>query len=216
MSHRFDLLIFDWDGTLMDSAERIARCFCQAMVGCGLSPPEPAVIRRTIGLGVQEALTRLLPAASPTERAAVAAHYREHFLDLDATPTPLFPDVRTGLAALHARGYELAVATGKSRQGLHRAFMESDLGGLFKVSRCADETRAKPDPLMLTEILSVTGTDPARALMIGDTSYDMEMARHAGIPRVAVTYGVHEAQELQVHAPEACVDSFAALCAWLG
>lgn len=215
MPNRFDLLIFDWDGTLMDSAERIATCFSQALADSGWPLPPLVAIRRMIGLGVQEALARLLPAATDAQRARVAGRYREYFLHLDTTPTPLFPGVRAGLTALHARGYGLAVATGKSRQGLSRALLDSGLGPLFRISRCADETRSKPDPLMLTEILAATATDPARALMIGDTSYDMEMAQRAGIARVAVTYGVHDEQELCFHGPQACVDSFGALCAWL-
>ncbi len=215
MTRKYDLLIFDWDGTLMDSAERIVRCFQAAARECGLAPLADAAIRRTIGLGVKEALARILPHADDDTCAQVARCYREHFLHRDATPTPLFPGVEAGLRDCQRRGYRLAVATGKSRQGLEAAMGVSGLVALFAVSRCADETRSKPDPCMLNEILAHTGVAPERALMIGDTSYDLEMARCAGMDSVAVSYGVHERGDLMRHAPEACFDTFPAFCAWL-
>lgn len=215
MTAQYDLVIFDWDGTLMDSADKIVRCFQAAGRDCGLSTLRDETIRRTIGLGVTEALSRLLPDLDQAARAAVAARYREHFLNLNDTAMPLFPGVAQGLRDLRARGYRLAVATGKSRQGLEAAFAVSGLADLFCVSRCADETRSKPDPLMLTQILATTGVSANRALMVGDTSYDIEMAARAGIPSVAVTYGVHDQGELLVHGPVACFDVFAEFCAWL-
>lgn len=215
MTTRYDLLIFDWDGTLMDSADRIVRCFQAAGRDCGIQTLTDETIRRTIGLGVTEALSRLLPDSDQATRTAVAGRYREHFLHEDDTPMPLFPGVPSGLRDLRARGYQLAVATGKSRQGLEAAFRLSGLADLFGLSRCADETRSKPDPLMLTQILSTTGISAKRALMVGDTSYDIEMAARAGLESVAVTYGVHDRGELLVHGPVACFDAFSELCAWL-
>lgn len=215
MTTKYDLLIFDWDGTLMDSADKIVRCFQAAGRDCGLLALKDETIRRTIGLGVTEALSRLLPNADQAARAAVAARYREHFLHLNDTAMPLFPGVASGLRELPKRGYRLAVATGKSRQGLEAAFTVSGLADLFCVSRCADETRSKPDPLMLTQILATTGVSAARALMVGDTSYDIEMAARAGIDSVAVTYGVHDRADLLAHGPVACFDAFGELCAWL-
>jgi len=212
----YDLLIFDWDGTLMDSAERIAQSFHAAVRDCDLPAIEDSAIRQTIGLGVAEALARLLPARDQAQRAAVALRYREHFMRVSDVPTPLFPGVAAGLRGLAAQGYRLAVATGKSRAGLQAALIMSGTADLFCSTRCADETRSKPDPLMLYEILAQTGVDAARALMVGDTSYDMEMAARAQIDRVAVTYGVHDRAELLVHGPEACVDTFSDFRAWLG
>ncbi|HUW97729.1 MAG TPA: HAD-IA family hydrolase [Acidiferrobacter sp.] len=216
MANKYDLLIFDWDGTLMDSADKIVCCFQGAARDCGLSGLTDQAIRRTIGLGAAEALAQLLPEQDGAVRAAVAVRYREHFMRLNETPMPLFPGVQAGLLAFQKRGYTLAVATGKSRAGLRAALGMTGLTGLFSATRCADETQSKPDPLMLIEILAETGVDGARAIMIGDTSYDMEMAARAGIASAAVSYGVHERAELLAHGPAVCLDSFAELCAWFG
>ena len=215
MRKAYELLIFDWDGTLMDSAERIVRCFQAAAHDCGWRALADEAIRKTIGLGVAEALARLLPGEVDTRRRAIAARYREHFLRLNDTPTPLFPGVAAGLEGLRARGYRIAVATGKSRIGLDAALEASGTRALFCTTRCADETRSKPDPLMLHEILAETGVRAADALMVGDTSYDIEMAARAGIDSVAVTYGVHDLAELRIHEPRLCVQTFPELCAWL-
>ncbi len=215
MRKAYELLIFDWDGTLMDSAERIVRSFQAAAHDCGWYALADDAIRKTIGLGVAEALTQLLPGEAATRRQAIAARYREHFLHLNDTPTPLFPGVAAGLEDLRARGYKIAVATGKSRIGLDAALAASGTGGLFCVTRCADETRSKPDPLMLHEILAETGVPAAQALMVGDTSYDIEMSARAGIDSVAVAYGVHDPADLHIHGPRLCVETFAELCAWL-
>ncbi len=215
MAKAYELLIFDWDGTLMDSAERIVRCFQAAAHDCGWRALADEAIRKTIGLGVAEALARLLPGEADSRRGAIAARYREHFLRLNDTPTPLFPGVAAGLSDLRARGYRIAVATGKSRIGLDAALEASKTGALFCATRCADETRSKPDPLMLHEILAETGVRAADALMVGDTSYDIEMAARAGVDSVAVTYGVHDLTELRLHEPRLCVQTFPELCAWL-
>ena len=215
MPKAYELVIFDWDGTLMDSAERIVACFQAAAHDCGWRALADEAIRKTIGLGVAEALARLLPGEADSRRRAIAARYREHFLRLNDTPTPLFPGVAAGLKDLRARGYRIAVATGKSRIGLNAALEASQTGALFCTTRCADETRSKPDPLMLHEILAETGVQAADALMVGDTSYDIEMAARAGIDSVAVTYGVHDLAELRLHEPRLCVQTFPELCAWL-
>ncbi|MDA8361249.1 MAG: HAD-IA family hydrolase [Gammaproteobacteria bacterium] len=211
----YELLIFDWDGTLMDSADRIIACFRTAMTACGLSPLPPETIRSTIGLGVHEALARLLPDSSPERRLEVAHCYHEHFLFKDTTPSPLFADVERELARLREGGYQLAVATGKSRRGLDRALEISGLASLFVVSRCASETRSKPDPLMLKEILAETGVAANAALMVGDTTYDLEMAARARIDSVGVTYGCHARTDLLAHKPRVCIDTFAELGVWL-
>lgn len=215
MARQYDLLIFDWDGTLMDSVDKIVVCFQKAARDCSIGDLKDDAIRLTVGLGVTDALMRLLPTADTHTRAAVAERYREHFLFLDKSPMPLFPEVWSGLHDLRARGYRLAVATGKSRQGLDHALIESGTASLFQLTRCANETRSKPDPLMLTEILQETGIVVSRALMIGDTSYDMEMAQRIEMAGVAVTYGVHSRETLLAHNPRACFDSFSGLCQWL-
>ncbi|MHB1513383.1 MAG: HAD family hydrolase [Acidiferrobacter sp.] len=215
MLKEYKLLIFDWDGTLMDSAERIVRCFQAAARDCGLHMLTDDAIRRTIGLGVVEALARLLPDTDDQGRQAVAKRYREHFLHLNETPTPLFPGVARGLEGLHQQGYRMAVATGKSRIGLDAALAASGTGTLFCATRCADETRSKPHPRMLHEILEETRVGAEEALMVGDTSYDIEMAANAGMDSVAVGYGVHDLDELRVHRPRLCVQTFPELCAWL-
>lgn len=211
----YKLLIFDWDGTLMDSAERIVRCFQAAARDCGLDTLTDDAIRKTIGLGVVEALARILPDTNEGGRQAVATRYREHFLHLNETPTPLFPGVAEGLRDLRHRGYRLAVATGKSRVGLNAALHASGTDAIFCATRCADETRSKPHPRMLHEILEEAGVGAGEALMVGDTSYDIEMAANAGMDSVAVAYGVHDLAELLIHRPRLCVRTFPELCAWL-
>lgn len=215
MVKEYKLLIFDWDGTLMDSAERIVRCFQAAARDCGLDALTDESIRRTIGLGVVEALARILPDTNERGRQEVARRYREHFLHLNETPTPLFPGVAQGLQDLHRRGYRMAVATGKSRVGLNAALHASGTGTIFCTTRCADETHSKPHPRMLHEILEEVGVGAGEALMVGDTSYDIEMAANAGMDSVAVAYGVHDLAELLIHRPRLSVRTFPELCAWL-
>lgn len=214
-SKRYQLLIFDWDGTLMDSAEKIVRCFAHAAADCGLPDPGAERGARVIGLGLREAVCALFPQATEDLCRRIAERYREYFLELDDTPMPLFPGVREALPELRAVGYLLAVATGKSRRGLDRVLAETGTGPLFAVSRCADETRSKPDPHMLHEILDATGLSARDALMIGDTTYDMAMAAAAGMDRLAVSYGAHPADELLPHEPLACLSSFDEICRWL-
>lgn len=208
----FDLIVFDWDGTLMDSAAKICRCLGAAAEDCGIPDPGPDRSRQIIGLGLSEALKALFPGESPADRTRIAERYRYYFLSADQTQTPLFPGVREGLDALRAAGYQLAVATGKSRRGLDCAMAESGTADLFVASRCADESRSKPDPLMLEELLAVTKAPRARAVMVGDTTFDLEMARNAAMAHFAVSYGAHARAQLVALAPLACVDSFDDLC----
>lgn len=215
MTAALDLVVFDWDGTLMDSEARIVRCVQAAAADTGIADPGPAAIRRIIGLGLAEAMATLFPGQSALEREALIARYRVHFLERDDTAMPLFPGVAEGLSALAGRGYLLAVATGKSRRGLERVLDETGTRGLFAVTRCADEACSKPHPQMLDDILAVTGTARGRALMVGDTVYDMQMARNAGVAGLAVSYGVHGRDELLEHGALACLDSFPEVCAWL-
>jgi len=215
MKRPHKLIIFDWDGTLMDSVAKIVHCFSAALADAQAPDPGEAAIRHIIGLGLQEAVDVLLPQTDATVRALVIERYRAHFLHLDTTGMELFPGVRKGLEVLAARGYLLAIATGKARRGLDRVLSDSHTAHLFCATRCADEAFSKPHPRMLEDILDQTGLTPDQALMVGDTTYDMQMAHSASMDGVAVTYGVHARELLLEHDPLACLDSFAEVCAWL-
>lgn len=193
----FDLLVFDWDGTLMDSEYRIVTCMQKAMADVGEEPQPSDEVKQIIGLGLVEAVTQLYPGASESFIEDIANAYRKHFLFEDKTPSPMFEGAVEVLQTLNAEGYLMAVATGKSRRGLDRVFGETGLGDLFHVSRCADETRSKPHPLMLEEILTDMDTEAHRAVMIGDTEFDLHMAMNAKMPCIGVDYGVHDAARLQ-------------------
>jgi phosphoglycolate phosphatase len=209
------LIIFDWDGTLMDSAARIVNCFVAAAHEVGLEPPADTAIRHIIGLGLEEAVVALFPTADPAQRRAAVDSYREHFIHRDTTGMTFFPGVESGLACLRQQGYLLAVATGKTRRGLQRALDETGAGRFFTATRCVDEALSKPHPQMLLDLLAMTGTGPADALMVGDTEYDMEMARNADVAGLAVSYGVHTREQLMRHEPLDCLRSFTAVCEWL-
>jgi phosphoglycolate phosphatase len=215
MSRRYELLIFDWDGTLMDSIARIVNCFGNACTDSGLPRPPESAMRHVIGLGLAEAVDQLLPGVDEAARERVVARYREHFLHLDTTAMPLFDGVRAGLEALAGHGYLLAVATGKSRRGLDRVLQETGLGGLFTATRCADEAFSKPHPKMLEDLLDYTGLEAGRALMVGDTTYDLQMARAIAMDSLAVSYGVHARGQLLAHGPLACLDTFHEVRQWL-
>ncbi len=199
----------------MDSVAKIVRCFAAALEDAGAPDPGEDAIRHIIGLGLDEAVSALLPQSDSATRAQVVERYRQHFLHLDQTGMELFPGVREGLEALAGQGYRLAVATGKARRGLDRVLRDTATAHLFCATRCADEAFSKPHPRMLEDILEQTGLDADRALMIGDTTYDMQMARHAGMNSIAVTYGVHGRDLLAEHGPLACLDSFTEVYAWL-
>jgi phosphoglycolate phosphatase len=215
MQRRYDLIVFDWDGTLMDSAAKIVRCFQGAARDIGLVPPPDQDVRNIIGLGLNEALDRLLPGTDATTRRRLVEHYREHFVNLDTTQTPLFPGVLTGLERLRDAGFQLAIATGKARRGLDRVLHDTAISHYFCATRCADEAQSKPHPQMLHDLLGFTGVDAARAIMIGDTTYDLEMASAVAMGSVAVSYGAHERERLLSHRPLACLDSFPTVCQWL-
>lgn len=215
MSRRYDLLIFDWDGTLMDSIVRIVNCFGNACADAGLPVPPESAMRHVIGLGLAEAVDVLLPGVDNALRERVVARYREHFLHIDQTATPLFDGVRAGLEEFVGRGYLLAVATGKSRRGFDRVLQETGMGSLFVATRCADEAHSKPHPKMLHDLLDYTGLKPEHALMVGDTTYDLQMARTAAMDSLAVSYGVHTCEMLLAHTPRACLDSFDEVRQWL-
>lgn len=215
MKPRHELIIFDWDGTLMDSIAKIVRCFTAALDDVGLPRPDENTIRHVIGLGLSEAVATLLPQVDEGRRAQVVERYRQHFLHIDQTHMPLFPGVREGLESLLGQGYRLAIATGKARRGLDRVLHDTGTAHFFCCTRCADEALSKPHPRMLKDILEQTRVAPEQALMVGDTTYDMLMARRAGLGSLAVTYGVHGRELLVEHSPLACLDSFNEVYAWL-
>lgn len=199
------LVVFDWDGTLMDSEAKIVASAVAAAADLGLPPLSRERVRDIIGLGLPEAVARLFPEADPTTARAYMDQYRHHFLEADTTPMPLFEGVEEVLGELDDRGYLLAVATGKARRGLDRVLAETGLGGRFVATRCADETFSKPHPQMLMELMDLAGTSAAETLMVGDSEYDMAMAGSAGVAAVAVSYGVHACERLLAHGPVACI-----------
>jgi phosphoglycolate phosphatase len=214
MPKRFDLIVFDWDGTLIDSAGAIAACIQAAARDLGLAAPSEARARHVIGLGLADALAYAVPELPPADYGRMAERYRHHFLARDAE-LPLFSGARELLVALQDRGHRLAIATGKSRVGLARALAHTRLTAVFEATRCADQCASKPAPDMLFELMAELAADPARTLMIGDTAHDLAMATNAGVPAVAVGYGAHPAEELLRLAPLALAESVAALEEWL-
>lgn len=214
MPKQYDLLIFDWDGTLMDSAGVIVDSIQRACADIGLPMPSERASRQIIGLGLIQALQALLPDLPGDDYPRLVERYRHHYLGRDAD-IPLFGGVAEGIRDLHETGFTLAVATGKSRVGLERALESSGLGAWFAATRCADQTHSKPHPAMVLELIDELGADPARTLVIGDTSHDLLMAANAGVASLGVTYGAHDAGDLHPHAPVALMESFLEVRAWL-
>ncbi len=214
MTRRFDLVVFDWDGTLFDSTALIARSIQEACRDVGTPVPSVADASYVIGLGLEEALQHVAPSLAQTEYGALAKRYRHHYLARQDN-LALFDGALEMLAALTARQHLLAVATGKGRRGLDQALAHAELAHVFHATRTADETASKPDPLMLHELMAQTGTPPERTLMIGDTTHDLEMARRADVSSVAVSYGAHETDAFAHHAPLAVAHSMRELHDWL-
>ncbi|WP_339896930.1 HAD-IA family hydrolase [uncultured Gilvimarinus sp.] len=209
------LYIFDWDGTLSDSTGTIVTAMQRAAEDLGWQRPERDAVRNIIGLGLPEALQVLYPGIEAPAAERLRALYSEHFLAIDqAEPAQFYPRVMESLESLRHDGHQLAVATGKSRRGLDRVFKRLGLDGYFHASRCADETASKPDPRMLHELLEHFEVEAAQAVMVGDTEYDMEMARRANMPRIAVSYGAHEAARLHPYEPALCMDCFSEILQW--
>jgi phosphoglycolate phosphatase len=214
MPQRFELVVFDWDGTLIDSAGAIVACIQAACRDLGLPVPDDERASHVIGLGLADALAHAVPTLPPGEYGRLAERYRVHFLARDAA-LPLFPGTREMLASLRERGHALAIATGKSRAGLSRALQTTALANLFDATRCADQTAPKPAPDMLLELMDELGAEPSRTIMIGDTSHDLQMAASAGVAAVAVSYGAHPAASLAALAPLALLHSTRELAEWL-
>lgn len=215
MSARYRLIVFDWDGTIADSEARIVASVGSAVKETGLPSRSPAEIRNIIGLGMRECMETLYPEISAHRYQEFIDAYRKHFHLQAQTAVALFPGVKSVLGRLDSRGYVLAVATGKSRRGLDRELRESGLQPLIGISRCADEAPSKPHPQMLVDLLELAGVEPGMTLMVGDTTYDMQMARDAGVDRVAVSYGAHDRSRLIEFEPLEIVDSLSGLEYWL-
>jgi phosphoglycolate phosphatase len=210
----YELIVFDWDGTLMDSAGMIVDSVQAAARDLGLEPPPEARARHIIGLGLVEALRHALPDLPEERYEDLVERYRYHYLSRDHELV-LFSGANLLIQGLAAGGFRLGVATGKSRRGLDRALEQSGLGSCFHATRCADECLSKPHPQMLEELMAEFAVSPATTLMIGDTTHDLLMAKNAGVDAVAVTYGAHPRDALEAVAPSYCANSVADLAAWL-
>ncbi|PKG38907.1 HAD-IIIA family hydrolase [Psychromonas sp. Urea-02u-13] len=203
---KYKVIIFDWDGTLMDSIDKIVACVKAAAEDCQLMPPSTPAIRHIIGLSLDIAMAELFPETTVDQQIEVANAYRHQYVSSDQYETPFYPGIRSWLNDLKEQGYMLAVATGKGHHGLNRLLEKFQLTSFFAVTYCADQTASKPDPLMLNRILDDLGLDASQALMIGDTSYDLEMANNANMDCLGVSYGVHSKNVLKQFNPLAIVD----------
>ncbi|MBW4933615.1 HAD family hydrolase [Marinobacter sp. F4206] len=210
------VVIFDWDGTLVDSVEHIAESLHQAATELGYPQLEREAYRDIIGLGMVEALEKLYPGISRDEMNAIREGYGRYFFSKVTSPQNVFKGMADVVTDLRTSGRGCSVATGKSRRGLDMALVSSGLGKHFDITRCADETRSKPDPAMLEEIVRFYGIDPSEAVMIGDTRYDLDMAQRLGMPSIGVEWGVHKRDVLEDYSPHAVVNSVADLRRVLG
>ena len=211
---QFDLIAFDWDGTLFDSTKIIVRCIQRAVADVGGTVPDDKAAAYVIGMGLMQALAHAAPDVPPARYPELGARYRHHY-GLHQNDLSLFDGVLPLLADLKARHHWLAVATGKSRRGLDEALHSVELRNMFDGSRTADETAGKPHPLMLQELMREFGAEPERTLMIGDTTHDLQMALNAGCASGGVSYGAHEPDAFHVLGPRAVVHSVRELHDWL-
>ena len=196
MKDRYDLLVFDWDGTLYDSVGWIVECLKHAAIASGVTAPSDRHARSIIGISLDQAMQVLYPQSGPELAQRILGHYRAHFYSRHRPSVGLFEGVETMLADFRSQGYRLAVATGKSRSGLDLALQQTGIGHLFHATRCAEETASKPDPRMLYELFEELAVTPERALLVGDTVHDLMMAANAGIDAIAVTCGANTLDEL--------------------
>jgi len=213
-TRRFDLIVFDWDGTLFDSTRLIASCIQAACADIGAAVPSDRDASYVIGLGLADALRHAAPDVPSERYRELAERYRHHYTTRE-DEIVLFDGTLEMLRALKARNHWLGVATGKTRRGLEAALETSPLRGLFDATRTADETRSKPDPMMLHELMHELGTVPSRTLMVGDTTHDLQLAANAGCASVAVSFGAHGHDEFAGHSPLHVAHSTAGLAAWL-
>lgn len=211
---KYELVVFDWDGTLLDSAGAIVRAIQAACRDLELAVPDDARARHVIGLGLVDAMRHAVPDLPQDRYQAMVERYRHHYLSGDHELV-LFDGVPQMLERLKSAGHSLAIATGKSRMGLDRALDHSGLRPMFQASRCADQCQSKPHPQMLEELMLEFGVDSGATIMIGDTSHDLLMARNANVDALAVTYGAHQHDHLLEHNPLACLHTVSELDLWL-
>ena len=210
------VLIFDWDGTLVDSIKRIVEAMHMASDICAVPRCTDEEVRAIIGLAMPQAYDVLYPAADDADLKQRYIHaYSEQYLLLEEEPSPFYPGVLDALEHYRSAGYKLAVATGKSRRGLHRVLSGHNMVDYFDITRCADETRSKPDPLMLHEILKYCAATTEQAIMVGDSPFDLRMAKNANVPSVAVSYGAQPLSVLHQEQPILAIDDFYELTTWL-
>jgi phosphoglycolate phosphatase len=209
----FDLVVFDWDGTLFDSTALIAKSIQGACRDIGAAVPSDEAASYVIGLGLRDALLHAAPDVDESMYPELAKRYRFHYVTRQHELS-LFKGSLAMLQSLKARQQKLAVATGKARRGLDEALQHAELVGMFDATRTADETVSKPDPTMLLQLMDELGVPPERTLMVGDTTHDLEMARRAGTPSAAVSFGAHEPDSLAAYDPLVVAHSTAALQAW--
>lgn len=208
---RYQLIIFDWDGTLMDSIERIVSSVQAAAKSCLLNVPDNSQVSDIIGLSLPQAMKTLFPNINASDTAKLIEQYKYQFIEVNDTPMPLFTDTIPLLNALTQNNKILAIATGKGREGLQRVLNQTNTGHYFQASRCAGEASSKPSPEMLLSLLEQLQIAKDRALMIGDSKYDLQMAKTAGIDSIGVTFGVHSRSQLSQYQPKATVDSLTEL-----
>jgi len=206
-------IVFDWDGTLMDSEAQIVACLHAAIADLQLEAMDDDTVKNIIGLGLREAIDTLVPGRDAAFHQAFVQQYRKHWFRSEGSS--LFGGVRATLDICRQHNLLLGVATGKARRGLQRVLGETGLASCFDATRCADETLSKPHPQMLLELMEELDVSPEQTIMVGDTEYDMEMATNAGTRKVAVTSGVHTEARLNRHAPLVCLDRVADMPAWL-
>jgi len=209
--HNYKLVIFDWDGTLMDSVDRIVFSMQASANVLSFEPPSYDQAKQIIGLSLTKAIQTLFPSANDEQVQLLTAQYKHQYVEVNTTPTPLFDYALELLTTLKQENKLLAVATGKARAGLQRVWLASDTEHFFHASRCADESISKPDPDMINSLLKELNIQKHEAVMIGDTSFDLEMAQRAGVDSIGVTYGVHDDEVLSKYQPRAIVDSLAEL-----
>jgi phosphoglycolate phosphatase len=211
---RFDLIVFDWDGTLFDSTALIVRCIQSACRDLGAEVPSDAQAAWVIGLGLEDALRSAVPGLGRERYPELGLRYRHHYF-ASQHELSLFEGTLPMLHALKGRGHRLGIATGKSRRGLDAALATAELTGVFDATRTADETASKPDPRMLRELMDEMRVAPGRTLMIGDTTHDLQLGLNAGAAVLAVSYGAHERDAFAAHGPLAVLHSTAELHDWL-
>jgi phosphoglycolate phosphatase len=211
---RFDLIAFDWDGTLFDSTALIVRCIQQSCADLGVAVPTDQQAAYVIGLGLSDALAHAAPGLPPERYPELGQRYRHHYFERQHELT-LFPGTLEMLRALKARRQRIAVATGKARRGLDAALETVQLKNLFDATRTADETASKPNPRMLLELIEECGAAPERTLMIGDTTHDLQLAVNAGAPCIGVSYGAHDHEAFGEFAPLFIAHSTRELHDWL-